>query len=497
MKPALQLRLGQQLTLTPQLRQAIRLLQLSTIELEAEITSALEANPLLEMGEDAPDDSPVDSQAADGVATAAPVESGADAEAGAEPDGQSAIAEDSPLDLDPSWDEDYRDYSDYSAGHNGSGSGSDDFIAEGASSADTEDLIDHLLWQLNLTPMSPRDRAIGVALIEAIGEDGYLRESMDAVQSCLRPEIEAECDEIEAVLHRIQRFDPVGVGARSLSECLLVQLSQLDPDTEGLALARRLCEGQLEALAKLGTERLARELGCDPEAMQVAVQLLRTLDPKPGTQVAGEPVEYIAPDAFAIRQNGSWRVALSPGSRPRLGINRHYESLIARAGKGDAAYLRGQLQEARWLIKSLETRADTLLRVADAIVRQQTGFLEHGPEAMRPLTLREVADELGLHESTISRVTTRKYLHTPRGTFEFKHFFSSSLSTTDGGTASSTAIQAMLKRLIEQEDPRRPLSDARLAADLKQSGITVARRTVAKYREAMNIPASNERQRLG
>ena len=489
MKPALQLRLGQQLTLTPQLRQAIRLLQLSTIELEAEITSALEANPLLEM-EEGSEEGTADGSVEGAPATEVAAEAGPDAEAGAEPAGESATVDDAPLDLDPSWDEDF------SPSRSSSGSGGDDFIAEGAGSIEPEDLLDHLLWQLNLTPMSARDRAIAVALIEAIGADGYLREPVDAVQACLRPEIEAAPEEIEAVLHRIQRFDPVGVGARSLSECLLVQLSTLEPGAEGLELARRLARGHLEALAKLGPERLARELDVAPEAMLSAVQLLRALDPRPGAQIAGEPVEYIAPDAFAIRQNGVWKVALAPGSRPRLGINRHYESLIARAGKGDAAYLRGQLQEARWLIKSLETRADTLLRVAEAIVRQQTGFLEHGPEAMRPLTLREIADELSLHESTISRVTTRKYLHTPRGTFEFKHFFSSSLSTTDGGTASSTAIQAMLKRLIEQEDPRRPLSDARLAAELKQSGVTVARRTVAKYREAMNIPASNERQRL-
>jgi RNA polymerase sigma-54 factor len=213
--------------------------------------------------------------------------------------------------------------------------------------------------------------------------------------------------------------------------------------------------------------------------------------------VTSQPPEYVSPDAYAHRQNGVWRVSLAPGCRPQIGINRHYESLISSAAKGDAAYLRGQLQEARWLIKSLLTRADTVLRVASCIVRHQAGFLEHGPEAMRPLVLREVAEELGLHESTVSRVTTRKYLHTPRGTFEFKHFFSSSLATTDGGSASSTAIQAMIKRLVVQEDPRRPLSDARIAADLKDSGITVARRTVAKYREAMNIPSSNERQRLG
>jgi RNA polymerase sigma-54 factor len=314
----------------------------------------------------------------------------------------------------------------------------------------------------------------------------------------LRPDVEADLDEIETVLHRIQHFDPLGVAARCLSETLGVQLSAFDPaETPALALAQDVAASQLEALAKLGPERMAEQLGVPVDDMHAAVQLLRSLDPRPGAQIASQPPEYVTPDAYAYRHHGVWRVTLAPGCRPQLGINRHYESLIARAGKGDAAYLRGQLQEARWLIKSLLTRADTVLRVAGCIVKHQTGFLEHGPEAMRPLVLREVAEELGLHESTISRVTTRKYLHTPRGTFEFKHFFSSSLATTDGGAASSTAIQAIIRRLIDQEDPRRPLSDARLANDLKTGGITVARRTVAKYREAMNIPSSNERQRLG
>mgnify|MGYP006195443047 FL=1 len=231
--------------------------------------------------------------------------------------------------------------------------------------------------------------------------------------------------------------------------------------------------------------------------MDQAVALLRTLDPKPGAQVGGGEAEYIAPDAIAFRQGGVWKVSLAPGSQPRLAINRHYERLIGKASREDDSYLRGQLQEARWLIKSLETRADTLTRVAKAIVRQQSGFLDHGNVAMRPLTLREVAEELGLHESTISRATTRKYLRTPRGTFEFKHFFSSGIATEHGGAASATAIQAMLRKLIDAENPRSPLSDQRLAEILKGEGIPVARRTVAKYRESMNIPASNERQRLG
>jgi RNA polymerase sigma-54 factor len=477
-KPALQLKLGQHLTLTPQLRQAIRLLQLSSIELEQEITTALESNPLLERPEDA---EPVHEVSAEGETPER-----TEAEAAAE----TPKTEEDVDFAEPEWPED-----DYSSGSGSKGDG-EDGERESVAGAVTEDLQDHLLWQLNLTPMSARDRSIGVAIIEGIGEDGYLSESIEAIQAALRPEIEAEPAEIEAVLHRVQRFDPLGVAARNLSESLLVQLSALPEETEGLALARRIAEGHLEALAKHGPDKLGGQLGAAGEDMAEAVALLRSLDPRPGSQIASSAPEYVSPDAYAYRHNGVWKVALAPGCRPQLGINRHYESLIARAGKGDASYLRGQLQEARWLIKSLMTRADTVQRVAGCIVKHQTGFLEHGPEAMRPLVLREVADELGLHESTISRVTTRKYLHTPRGTFEFKHFFSSSLATTDGGSASSTAIQAMIKRLIEQEDPRRPLSDARLADDLKAAGITVARRTVAKYREAMNIPSSNERQRL-
>ncbi|MBB5207187.1 RNA polymerase factor sigma-54 [Chiayiivirga flava] len=476
MKPTLQLKLGQSLTLTPQLRQAIRLLQLSSIELETELNEALESNPLLERPEDVIPEPEAPSAQEGPDATPADTKQEAEAEFEAEPE----------------WDLD-----DYMPG-SGSGSGDrDDDGEREVAGAVTEDLQDHLLWQLNLTPMSASDRAIAVALIEAIGDDGYLSETIEAIRDGLRPDVDADIEEIEAVLHRLQRFDPVGACSRNLSECLLVQLSEFDRDLDGLALAKRIVQGHLEVLAKIGPERLAAQLGVGTDEMTEAVALVRSLDPRPGAHIATQSTEYVTPDAYALRHNGVWRVSLAPGCRPQLSINRHYESLIARAGKGDAAYLRGQLQEARWLIKSLSTRADTVLRVAQCIVRHQTGFLEHGPEAMRPLVLREVADELELHESTISRVTTRKYLHTPRGTFEFKHFFSSSLATADGGSASSTAIQAMIKRLVDQEDPRKPLSDAKLANDLKGEGITVARRTVAKYREAMNIPSSNERQRLG
>ncbi len=470
MKPALQLKIGQNLTLTPQLRQAIRLLQLSSAELEAEIAAALESNPLLEQPEEpAPEEH------------ALPEASQADAS-------DAADATDDLLDI-PDWAQEYQSDS-YAAG-----SGGEDDERERAFADAGLGLQNHLLWQLNLTPMSPRDRVIAATLIESIGEDGYLSEPLDALRDGLRPDLVVEPDEIETVLHRIQRFDPLGVGARTLSECLLVQLSPGDA-APAVDLARRIASEHLEALARLGPERLAARLGAAPDIMHEAVQLLRSLDPRPGSEFSHGAPEYIVPDAYAIRRRDGWQVRLGPGCQPQLGINRHYESLIGVASRADATYLRAQLQEARWLIKSLETRADTVLRVAQAIVRHQSNFLEFGPEAMRPLVLREVADELGLHESTVSRVTTRKYLHTPRGTFEFKHFFSSSLATADGGAASGTAIQAMIRRLIDGENPRKPLSDAKLVEALATEGVMVARRTVAKYREAQGIPSSNDRQRL-
>lgn len=482
MKPTLQLKLGQSLTLTPQLRQAIRLLQLSAMELDTEITLALESNPLLERPEERdPEDTQADETSADSTVEAEVPNTDADGS-----EAEDATYE--PLVAD--WE--------ISGGGSGSGSSGDrDDDSMEPTDAITEDLHDHLFWQLHLTRMSDRDRAIATSIIEAVNDDGYLDESLEALAGSLLPEISAGIDEIEAVRHLVQRFDPIGVASRNLSECLGVQLSALEEDTPGRALAQRLAASELENLAKHGAERLARQLSVECTAMNEAVELLRSLDPKPGAQVASQTIEYVVPDAFAFRQQGRWEVRLGPGSMPRLGINRHYQSLIGSCGKSDASYLRGQLQEARWLIRSLETRAETLLKVARCIVHHQSGFLDHGPEAMRPLVLREVAEEVSLHESTVSRVTTRKYLHTPRGTFEFKHFFSSSLSTTDGGTTSSTAIQAMLRRLIDGENPRQPLSDARLASELKAAGITVARRTVAKYREAMNIPSSNERQRIG
>ena len=478
MKPTLQTRLGQQLSLTPQLRQAIRLLQLSSLELEVELNQALDANPLLEREEESEDDT--FTPASEGDKAPEPT-------SGEEPSDNPDSG-----DYDPGESPDWNESA--AGGYERRGGGDED--SDEFNAAAPVDLHAHLLWQLRLSHLSPRDLAIGEDLVEAINADGYLEGPLQDIQAALSPEITAGEGEIETVLHIIQHFDPVGVGARSLSECLGVQLSLLSADTPGLSLARDLSRKHLDALAKQGPAKLAAHLGAPVEEMHQAVALLKSLDPKPGAQVSAGEAEYIAPDAIAYRQGGVWKVVLAAGSQPRIGINRHYERLIGKASREDDSYLRGQLQEARWLIKSLETRADTLLRVAKAITRQQSGFLDHGLEAMRPLTLREVAEELGLHESTISRATTRKFLRTPRGTFEFKHFFSSGIATEHGGSASATAIQAMLRKLIDGENPRTPLSDQRLAEILKGEGIPVARRTVAKYREAMNISASNERQRL-
>lgn len=474
MKPALQFRLSQSLALTPQLQQAIRLLQLSRLELELELNTALESNPLLDME---------DGEAA---AEADEADSGAEAEAldgAGEAPTETPETDDQPLDLEL----ELREYR---------GTALDEDGME-PQDAEVEDLRDHLLWQLNLTPMPARDRAIAATIIEAIDDDGYLGESDESIRDTLASLHTVSLAEIEAVRRRVQLFDPVGVASRSLKDCLGVQLEVLDPATPSLAFARTLVAEHLEALARQDRARLCQRLHVDETTFETALALVRNLAPKPGSNYSNASAEYVAPDAYARKLNGRWQVALAPGCQPRLGINEHYAGLIAKARREDANYLKGQLQEARWLIKSLKTRAETMLKVATSIVRAQEAFLEFGTEAMRPLVLKDVAEEVGMHESTISRVTTRKFLHTPRGTFEFKYFFSSGVTTVDGGAASATAIQAMIKKLIGEEQPARPLSDQVLASELNRRGINVARRTVAKYREALNIPSSNDRSRLG
>ncbi|WP_158881936.1 RNA polymerase factor sigma-54 [Rhodanobacter sp. L36] len=488
MKPALQFRLHQQLTLTPQLQQAIRLLQLSQLELEAELRQIAESNPLLEFAEESEDDI-AESEEAD---SDYPIPASSSSSSSTESDGGSddpaewadngGVAE-SPIDFSSS----------SLGGNTASGSrGDEDFEPQNAA---PETLQQHLLWQLNLASFNSRQHLIATVLIDALNSDGYLIEGMDAVLAVLPANLKATIDEIDAVRRKLQGFDPAGVGSLDLRDCLRVQLEQFAPGTPQRELAIRLVDTELELLARNDVARLARRLHASEEDVTAAALLIRSLDPRPGAALDATPVEYVAPDVYAMREGNRWRVSLNADAQPRLGLNQHYCGLIARAHGEDASWMRGQLQEARWLIKSLESRAETLLKVAEAIVRRQSAFLDYGPEAMHPLVLREVAEEVGMHESTISRVTTRKYLHTPRGTFELKYFFSSGVSTEDGGSASATAIQAMLRKLIDAEDSRKPLSDQSIAEELQRKGIQVARRTVAKYREGLRIPSSSERQR--
>jgi RNA polymerase sigma-54 factor len=473
MKPKLQTSLGQQLVLTPQLRQAIHLLQLSTLELEAEIAEAVESNPMLDWSEPEPVRVPdASTPAGDGADPAEPVEAAP-------------------------WDRDAEPWQERSGPSSFDGDDGDNDPADRAADADT--LRDHLLWQLHLTHLSARDRRIGAALIDGIDDSGYLREELQAIADSLAPELAVGADEVLPVLRQVQRFDPAGVGARDLGECLRLQIEALPDDTPCKALARSIADGPIERLPRLGIEALARELHCTPDQAQQALQLLRTLDPRPGGQVGPLPADtYVTPDCVIWRQQGVWRVALASSHLPRLTIHRGYEQMLSSGNAGaDTTYLRGRLQEARWLLRNIQARGETLLKVVRCLVREQSGFLEFGAQALRPLTLREVAGEVGLHESTISRAIARKYVRTPRGTLPLRSFFASGIDTDGGGETSSTAIQAMIRRLVDAENPRKPLSDARLAETLKASGVPVARRTVAKYREAMNIPSSHDRVRLG
>ena len=465
--------------MTPQLRQAIRLLQLSAAELETEIAQAVESNPLLDWTESSLS-----------VDSSAPHADGASETATKNDDGyETETLAPGEADWGPSDGETWYE-------RTGPADADDDAPAA-EQVAEGETLQDHLLWQLHLSPLSPRDRVIAVALIEAIEDDGYLREPLESIAETLGAGIHAQQDEILTVLHQVQRFDPVGVGARTLGECLRLQLSTLPDNVSGKSLAHTLANGPLERLPKVGTAGIAAELRLELDEVETAVQLLRSLDPKPGLQIGGIGNDtYVAPDVVIWRQHGLWRVALADSMRPRISIHRGYEGMIRHASTADAHYLRGHLQEARWLLKSLEARGETLLKVMRCLLHQQAAFLEFGDSALRPLTLREVAAEIGLHESTVSRAVARKYARTPRGTVPLRSFFASGIETGSGGEASSTAIQAMIRQLIDAENPRKPLSDARLAETLKATGVPVARRTVAKYREAMSIPSSQDRVRI-
>lgn len=490
MKQSIQLRLGQHLAMTPQLQQAIKLLQLSTLDLQLEIQNTLDSNLMLELDE-GQDEAPVNDDY-NPRETAREDAGGTDFE-GEPPDvapmeNTSTIPDELPV--DSAWDDVFDGSSSYSQSD---ASGREGYETGG----DGETLYEHLLWQMRMAPFTDSDQAIALAIMDSISDDGYLAASLDEIQQSLSGEYDVNPAEIEAVLHRIQSFDPVGVGARDLGECLLIQLRQYDPSTPLLKEAERLVRDYLDLLGKRDYAQIMRQMKLSQPELNQAISLIQSLNPRPGNVITSEPPAYIIPDVIVKKHNGAWRVELNPETAPRLRINSQYAGLVRRADNSDDNnYLKNHLQEARWFIKSLQSRNETLLKVATCIVERQRGFLEQGEQAMRPLVLRDVADTVEMHESTISRITTQKYMHTPRGIYEFKFFFSSHVGTTDGGECSSTAIRALIKKLVSEEAPSKPLSDSKLAQLLLDQGINVARRTVAKYREALNIPPSNERKRL-
>ncbi len=504
MKPTLQLQIGQSLTMTPQLQQAIRLLQLSTLELQQEIQEALDSNPLLEAADDdggpadKVDDTPIDYAAAEEL-LARESATGADPENPTALDINSNESMPDELPVDAAWEDVFSAGGSTPAGSSAGGDDEDNPFE--SRNAAPETLADHLAWQLNLTPFSDLDRAIGLVILDAIDARGYLTVSLDDILAAVADPDDpdaVEADEIEAVLHRIQQFDPPGVAARDLRECLLIQLKQLPEDTASRGEAIAIIRDHIDLLASRDFSGLMRKLKLQEAGLKAAIGLIQTLNPNPGGRIgADSETEYITPDVIVRRHHDRWRVELNPDNAPRLRVNADYAALVRRAdSSADNTYLRNHLQEARWFIKSLQSRNETLLKVASCIVEHQRGFLEHGPEAMKPMVLRDIAEEVGMHESTISRVTTQKFMHTPRGIFELKYFFSSHVATTGGGEASSTAIRAMIRKLVAAEDARKPLSDNKIADLLLDQGIEVARRTIAKYRESLNIPPSNERKRL-
>lgn len=494
MKPSLQLKLGQSLTMTPQLQQAIRLLQLSTLDLHQEIQQALDSNPMLELVEDEEErrvEELLDGygESASGEADDSGDPDSVEFDSHGDDEWSEAIPED--LSIDTSWDEIYQS----------SGTGSSNPESEEdfeSRNSVTESLQDHLRWQINLTQLSDVDRLIALNLIDGINPDGMLTTSLEDVQlSLARDQIEVDLDEIEAVLHLVQQLDPIGVGARTLAECLLLQLRQFPADTPWRKQAEKILTDHMPALGSRDYSQLMRLLKLSSEELGQVVQLIQQLNPRPGGIISSSQSEYIIPDVYTRKVRGEWVVELNPESMPRLRVNEHYAAMVRRADNGaDNTFLRNNLQEARWFLKSLASRNETLLKVARKIVEVQRGFLEHGPEAMKPLVLYDIAEAVGMHESTISRVTTQKFLHTPRGIFELKYFFSSHLETDSGGECSSTAIRAVIKKLISAESAKKPLSDSKITAILSQQGIKVARRTIAKYRESMGIAPSNERKQL-
>lgn len=483
LKASLQLRLGQQLTMTPQLQQAIRLLQLPALELQAHIRELLETNVMLEAEEDTESTGTFESLGAGPNDVDLPHEAGEDSSTSLAEERTGPEVEI----VEDAWQETSASPGD------SPWQGDDDERQQEFSDGGGQTLRDHLLWQLEMTRLDARQRAIGAAVIDAINDDGYLSEPFDSIAATLRPEIEATDEEIQAMLEVVQAFDPQGVGARNVGECISLQLKALDPATPGLDTALAIAGSHLDLVATRETGLLRRALKVSDEELEQAIALVRACHPRPGSQISSAAPEYVVPDVFVRRRADGWTVEMNSATLPRVRINESYASLIGRAASH--ATMRTQLQEARWLLKSLEIRHDTLLKVARSIVERQHEFLEHGEEHMKPMILRDIAAAIEMHESTVSRVTSGKYMHTPRGVFELRYFFSSQVEGADGSGTSSTAIRAKIRKLIRDEPPGAPYSDSRIAEILSKEGIPVARRTVAKYRESMNIAPSNERKR--
>jgi len=468
-EPSLQLRLTQKLALSPQLQQAIRLLQLNRIELREYIQEVLDSNPILERSEGEAEPSATPEQSERESAAETPLDEGL-----------------SEWDFEPGSDEQWMDSGSFE------GFQSDRQIEDTSANS----LGEHLLWQINLSHFSPVDTAIAEAIVYGLDEDGFLQESIAEIRASLAPELLVEEDEVLAVLHRVQRLEPVGVATREPAECIRVQLSVLPSDTPARDLAMRIARDFLDLVARHDLDGLSRQTGAGEKLLTTALELIQSLEPRPGARYDNRRDEYLVPDVYVTRAGDSWRVTLNPENDPGLRLNRYYIDLLRKSGGKDAEYLQGRLQEARWLMSSIELRNQTLLRVAQCIVDIQEDFLEQGELGMKPLVLKDVAEQIGVHESTVSRATTRKYMLTPRGLFELKYFFSSHVRTERGSAVSATAVKARLQMLLDREPLDSPLSDQEISDLLRQTGIIAARRTVAKYRESLGIGSSTDRRRL-
>jgi RNA polymerase sigma-54 factor len=491
--------MSQQLALTPQLQQSIKLLQLSTLELNAEIERILLENPMLEReGGDEESDAPPPREAVEAsVATAGEEFVPVGERVSSSEDEHETPATDMPDNIGEAYDsvsdDDIGEAAEWRSEGGGRNHEDDDSDFQEFQAAETS-LRDHLLGQVALMQLSDRDRALVLLVVEALDEDGLLQQDIEELLPLISAEWEVEVDELNIALHHVQNLDPAGIGARSLQESLCLQLKALPPDeTQRLALA--ITDGNLELLAARDFAKLKRRLGCNDDALRRAQELICTLNPRPGASFAPSETRYVIPDVVVKKQRGAWTVSLNPEAMPRLRIHRVYADILHQ-NRGVSSSLSSQLQEAKWLIKNVQQRFDTILRVSQAIVDRQRQFFDHGEVAMRPLTLREIAEELELHESTVSRVTTQKYMATAKGVFELKYFFGSHVSTDTGGECSATAIRALIRQLVAAEDGKKPLSDARIAELLGQQGIVVARRTIAKYRESLNIPPVSQRKSI-